>query len=128
MKKLEIIHDKYGTFGVKTQNHGSNFLSLPEVLKKVTEFCLEEVKPEIYYPPKDTLVDLLDGEGNVVATRYATGEKSKDGISLYRNEFILTSELIDNQMGILNTYIELGGTMQSILYRVSINKTNTIQR
>lgn len=70
------------------------------------------------------LKETIETTANEVCKYY----KSKDGISLYRNEFILTSELIDNQMGILNTYIELGGTMQSILYRVSINKTNTIQR
>ena len=83
MRKLEIIRNESGSFGIATQSYGINYISLPEVLKKVSEFCIEELKPEIYCPPKDTLVDMLDKDGNVVAMRYATGEKSKDGISIY---------------------------------------------
>lgn len=49
-----------------------------------------------------------------------------NAIQNYKNEFILDNELIDAQIGLLNTNIELSGAMQTILLRVSILKTGGI--
>lgn len=49
-----------------------------------------------------------------------------NAISNYRNEFIIDNELIDAQIGLLNTYIELNGVLQTIILRVSVLPTGGI--
>ncbi|MFM2395402.1 MAG: Tenacibaculum phage pT24, partial [Bacteroidota bacterium] len=49
-----------------------------------------------------------------------------DAIQDYTNEFVIDNELIDAQIGLLNTNVELNGVMQTILLKVSILKTGGI--
>ncbi len=49
-----------------------------------------------------------------------------NAIQSYTNEFIIDNELIDAQIGLLNTQVELSGVMQTILLRMSILKTGQI--
>jgi hypothetical protein len=49
-----------------------------------------------------------------------------NAIQSYTNEFIIDNELIDAQIGLLNTQVELSGVMQTIILRMSILKTGQI--
>lgn len=49
-----------------------------------------------------------------------------DAISKYTNKFIIDNELIDAQIGLLETNVELNGVMQTILLKVSVLQTGGI--
>jgi hypothetical protein len=70
------------------------------------------------------LKERIEGTANDVCEYY----KQNNGISKYVNEFVTTPELIDAQIGVLNTYVEMTGVMETILLRVSVLRTGGIER
>lgn len=49
-----------------------------------------------------------------------------NAIQNYTNAFVITNELIDAQIGLLETSVEMTGAMQTILLKISIMKTGAI--
>lgn len=53
--------------------------------------------------------------------------KNKNAIANYTNKFISTNEMVDNQIGLLQTQVEMVGAMGTILLKIGIFKTGEIQ-
>ncbi len=72
------------------------------------------------------LNDKTKEEVEKVANNICEYYRLNNAISKYNNEFVIDNELIDAQIGLLNTNVELNGVMQTILLRVSILKTGQV--
>lgn len=66
----------------------------------------------------------IEDTANSVCETY----RKQNAISVYSNEFISTDEMIDAQIGLLNTYVELNGVMGTIILSVSILKNGGITK
>ena len=70
------------------------------------------------------LKERIESTANDICEYY----KVNNGISTYRNEFIATNEMIDAQIGVINTYVEMTGVMETIILQLSVLRTGGISR
>lgn len=70
---------------------------------------------------EDTRLEILD-----IANKICEFYKNSKAINNFYNELVVSNELIDSQIGVINTYIETQAGMQTILSSVNIYKTGTL--
>ena len=69
------------------------------------------------------LIISIEKYANDVCEYYRTNK----AIANYTNKFVATNEMIDNQIGLLDTKVEMVGAMGTILLKVGIFKTGEIR-
>lgn len=70
----------------------------------------------------DDLKENIESTANIICERY----RSSNAISAYNNLFIATDEMKDAQIGLLKTYVEMNGVMETIILQMSVLKTGGV--